>query len=66
MTQRLLDLAKVQQLLRRDVELAGGQSEWSRHTGVNRVHLNYVLRGHRPIGRRIIQALGLSVRFETS
>jgi DNA-binding transcriptional regulator YdaS (Cro superfamily) len=59
MTSRSLDLAQVRQLLCRDIELAGGQSEWSRRTGVHRGQINKMLRGHRPIGRRIIQLLGL-------
>src|SRR5215470_4035867 len=54
-----LNLAQVQSHLRRDVEMAGGQSEWSRQTGVTRSHLNRVLRGQKPIGPQISRALGL-------
>jgi DNA-binding transcriptional regulator YdaS (Cro superfamily) len=57
-TSRSLNLAQVRQRLRRDVEVAGSQSEWSRRTGVPRSYLNKVLRGHKPVGPRIIQALG--------
>jgi DNA-binding transcriptional regulator YdaS (Cro superfamily) len=65
-TSRALGLPQMRQLLRRDIELAGGQSEWSRRTGVPRAQLNKVLRGHRPVGRRIIQALGFKeVRLPT-
>ena len=54
-----LNLAQVQSHLRRDIEMAGGQSEWSRQTGVSRSYLNRVLRGQKPIGQQISRALGL-------
>jgi hypothetical protein len=57
---RWLDLDEVQSRLRRDIELAGGQSEWSRRTGVPRSYLNKVLRRKKPVGQKITQALGLS------
>jgi len=57
---RSLNLAQVRLRLCRDIELAGGQAEWSRRAGVPRTYLNKVLHGHKPIGRRITQALGLN------
>jgi len=59
MGSRSLRLAQVQSHLRRDVETAGGQSEWSRQTGVTRSYLNRVLHGQKPIGQQICRALGL-------
>jgi hypothetical protein len=41
------------------VDRAGGQSAWARQTGVDRVHLNKVLRGKRPFTRSVLQALKL-------
>jgi DNA-binding transcriptional regulator YdaS (Cro superfamily) len=46
-------------LLRRDVDRAGGQSEWSRQTGVSRTYINRVLKGRKPPGPSIVRALGL-------
>jgi len=60
MGSRSLKLAQVQSRLRREVELAGSQAEWSRRTGVSRTYLSRVLRGKKPIGERIIVALALS------
>jgi len=59
MPSRSLNLVQVQSLLRADVAMAGGQSEWSRRTGLNRTYLNKVLRGKKPIGQRISGAVGL-------
>jgi len=56
---KLLDEKDVLRLLREDVDKAGGQSAWARQTGVNRVHLNKVLKGKRPLTRTILQALKL-------
>ena len=56
---KLLDEKDVLRLLREDVDKAGGQSAWARQAGVNRVHLNKVLRGKRPLPRTILQALKL-------
>ena len=56
---KLLDEKDVLRLLREDVDKAGGQSAWARQTGVDRVHLNKVLRGKRPLTRTILQALKL-------
>ena len=59
MTKHLLDENDVLRLLNEVVDRAGGQSAWARQTGVNRVHLNKVLRGKRPLTRTILQALKL-------
>ena len=58
-TKHLLDENDVLRLLHEVVDRAGGQSAWARQTGVNRVHLNKVLRGKRPLPRTILQALKL-------
>ena len=46
-------------LLRRDIGRAGGQSEWSRQTGICRTYINRVLKGRKPPGPSICRALGL-------
>jgi DNA-binding phage protein len=55
----LLDENDVLRLLHEVVDRAGGQSAWARQTGVDRVYLNKVLRGKRPISPKILQALKL-------
>ena len=60
---KLLDEKVVLRLLREDVDKAGGQSAWARQTGVDRVHLNKVLRGKRPLTRTILQALKLKKMY---
>jgi DNA-binding transcriptional regulator YdaS (Cro superfamily) len=59
MVKQILDVDDVLRLLRREVELAGGQSEWSRRTGVSRVCLNLILNGRRVPGPQILRALKL-------
>jgi DNA-binding phage protein len=59
MKEGLLKAQDVVRLLRRDVERAGGQSEWARRTGTDRTSLNKVLRGSRPASSQIIKALEL-------
>ena len=46
-------------LLRRDINRAGGQSEWARQTGICRTYINRVLNGRKPPGPSIYGALGL-------
>jgi DNA-binding phage protein len=46
-------------LLRRDINRAGGQSEWARQTGICRTYINRVLNGRKPPGPSICRALGL-------
>jgi DNA-binding transcriptional regulator YdaS (Cro superfamily) len=56
---KLLHVLDVLTLLRRDIERAGSQSEWSRQTGVSRTYINCVLKGRKPPGPSICRALGL-------
>jgi DNA-binding transcriptional regulator YdaS (Cro superfamily) len=58
-TNHRLDLVDVLRLLTQEVERAGGQSAWSRRTGVDRSHLNQVMRGRELPAGRIVRALGL-------
>jgi len=60
---RLLDENDVLQLLNEVIGGAGGQSAWARQTGVDRVQLNKVLRGKRPVTRKILQALKLKTVY---
>lgn len=46
-------------MLRTDVSRMGGQSEWARHTGIDRTYLCKVLGGRKPPGPSIYCALGL-------
>ena len=50
---------QIEQLLRSDIEQAGGLSQWAHRTGLNREHLSRVLHGHKPLGPEIMRALGL-------
>jgi DNA-binding phage protein len=56
---KLLDESDVLRLLREDVDRAGGQSAWARRSGIDRVHLNKVLNGERPLSPNIVRALKL-------
>ena len=62
-TKHLLDENDVLRLLREDVDRAGGQSAWARRSGIDRVHLNRVLKGQRPLSPNITQALKLKKVF---
>ncbi len=55
----ILDEGMVLNELAAKVEKSGGQTEWARQTGVDRSTLNQVLRGKRPLTKKIIDALGL-------
>jgi hypothetical protein len=46
-------------LLRRDINRAGGQSEWARQMRICRTYINRVLNGRKPPGPSICRALGL-------
>ena len=59
MTNHRLDLNDVLRLLTQEVERVGGQSEWARRAGVDRAHLNRVMRGRNLPAERIVRALGL-------
>ena len=60
---KLLDESDVLRLLREDVDRAGGQSAWARRSGIDRVHLNKVLNGERPLSPSIVKALHLKGMF---
>jgi len=53
----------VLRMLRKAVEEAGNQSEWSRRTGIERTYLNQVLQGRKKISQRILKALKLKKIF---
>lgn len=59
----LLDLEDVMSLLRSEIERAGGQTAWSRMTGVHRTTVVKVLMGLQPITKSIIRALKLRTVF---
>jgi DNA-binding phage protein len=59
MSKQFLDVNDVLRLLRREVERAGGQYAWSRHTGVNRAYLYRVMDDQSPPGGPILAALKL-------
>lgn len=60
---KILELGHVVNLLRSEVERAGGQTKWARNTGVNRSVLNRVLAGHKPPTKTIAKALKLRIVF---
>jgi DNA-binding phage protein len=62
-TKHLLDENDVLRLLREDVDRAGGQTAWARRSGIDRAHLNRVLKGQRPLSPNITQALKLKKVF---
>jgi DNA-binding transcriptional regulator YdaS (Cro superfamily) len=58
-SKRLFGLVEVRELLRKEIELVGGQTAWSRRAGVERTLLNQVIRGRRLPTAGIVRALGL-------
>jgi hypothetical protein len=58
-----LDDKDVVDRLRSSVKRAGGQSTFSRQTGLNRTHVNHVLTGKRLPSWSIIDALNLGVVY---
>jgi hypothetical protein len=62
-TKHFLDENDVLRLLHEEVDRAGGQSAWARRSGVDRVYLNRVLNGKRPLSPRIVKALKLKRVF---
>jgi antitoxin component HigA of HigAB toxin-antitoxin module len=60
---RIFEVSDVIALLQREVESAGGQSAWSRKTGVDRSAVNLVLKGRRELTVAIIAALNLRMVF---
>jgi DNA-binding phage protein len=58
-----LEHEDVMRLLRSEIERAGGQLPWAKMVGVSRPNLNKMLRGTRPISKRVVKALKLRVVF---
>ena len=54
---KLLSTEDLVQLLRDEVERAGGQSAWARNEHVNRPHLNKVLAGRKAITPALLKKL---------
>jgi hypothetical protein len=54
-----LNVQNVIELLRAEIDRVGGQSEWARQTGIERVLINRVLNGHRLPPSTLCRALGL-------
>jgi DNA-binding phage protein len=59
-----LDEQSVLDLLHTEVRRAGGQTAWSKKTGVNRSHLNKVLKGRKPLGGKIVRVLELEIAYK--
>lgn len=60
---QIFELDDIVALLRREVDIAGGQVAWSKSTGINRTLLNQVLRGRRQPTARMVAALNLRIVF---
>jgi DNA-binding phage protein len=60
---KILEVDDVIQLLRTEVDRAGGQAAWAEKTGIDRTFLNSVINGRRSVSRRIIEALNLRIVF---
>jgi len=56
---RLLASEDVIDLLRIEIDAAGGQAAWARQTGANRTSLNLILNGRHGLTRGVLDALGL-------
>ena len=56
---QILTVEDVVELLRRDIDRVGSQSEWARQTGIQRPELSRVLNGHRLPSSSICEALKL-------
>jgi hypothetical protein len=50
-------------LLRAAVKREGSQTAFAQHHGINRSYLNMVLRGKRPLGHAVADALGLRIVY---
>src|SRR5215469_11273563 len=62
-TNDLLMLNDVLDLLRAAVKREGSQTAFAKHHSLNRSYLNMVLRGKRPMGHAVADALGLRVVY---
>jgi DNA-binding phage protein len=60
---RPLELKDVIELLRSEVERAGGQSAFAKKAGVDRARVNRVLRGRLAPTQKIIEALNLRIVY---
>jgi DNA invertase Pin-like site-specific DNA recombinase len=58
-----LDQNDVVSLLRKEIKQAGGQSAWSRKTGIHRSTVNRVLRGLLQPTKEMINTLNLRVVY---
>jgi len=58
---RLLEQNDIVQLLRSEVEEAGGQTAWAKEHGLERTAVNKVMHRGRPPTEDIIRALGLRI-----
>ena len=56
-------LDDVLDLLRAAVKREGSQTGFAKHHSLNRSHLNMVLRGKRPMGHAVADALGLRIVY---
>ena len=56
---RWLDDKDVIRLLTAEVERTGGQSAFAQLTGLNRNNINQILRGKKPISKRVMRILKL-------
>jgi hypothetical protein len=56
---RVLEDTDVVQLLRKAIEQEGSQMAFAKRHGLERTHLNLVLRGRRPPSSSILKLLGL-------
>jgi DNA-binding phage protein len=55
----ILGIKDALELLQRDIQRVGSQSEWARQTGVPRTQMNRALNGRRMPSFRLCQAIGL-------
>jgi|307.fasta_scaffold599464_2 predicted transcriptional regulator len=55
----VLESRDVKKLLRAEIEMAGGQTAFSRKHRVSRVTLNKIMQGKRPLTKSLIKSLKL-------
>jgi DNA-binding phage protein len=63
MAKQFLEIEDVMDLLRFEIEQAGGQSAWARRTDINRSTINKILNGQKPLTKTIVKALNLRMVF---
>jgi hypothetical protein len=59
----IFDDREIVQLLRAAIEREGNQVAFAKRYGLNRVHLNMILNGKRPISAKVIRTLGLRIVY---